>query len=365
MRLSPPLLLVAVVAAVVTSVPAVAGPLRGALVPLSSEAIVAGEPVLVRFTLTNVSKVDAWVIDYETPLRGLSEDLFHVVRDGRPVPYEGLHALRLGALPENWMKIAPGETLSAVVDLASAYPMHLHGQYRISYDGALQVFSGAGAPPSVVVDEEGRLDAEQTGLELDAAAESLTTEAVSAEVVGLVVKGDAEPRAIAPAIGHTRTFSGCTTTQQSALNLGQTNGRANALRAYNAATSFNTWYRTWFGNSSSSVSTVRGRFANSYNRMNQNIQFFCGSQAPLCSGSIVLYTYKQVTNQIWVCSIYTSQSNTFKAHAVNHETYHWNTVAGADDVTYGNSQCRSLASSNPSAALRNADNYAYAADTAP
>jgi peptidyl-Lys metalloendopeptidase len=356
----------AILAALFVAVgPASAGPLRAELAPLSSEPIVAGEPALLRFTLTNVSKTDAFVIDYETPLRGLAEDLFHVVRDGRTVPYEGMHALRLGALPENWIKLAPGESVSAVVDLASAYPMHLSGQYRVSYDGALQVFRGAGTPPSVSLDASGRLDEEQSRFEREAAAEALTSEAVFTDVVALVVEGDAEPRAIVPAIGHTRTFSGCTTTQQSALNYGQTNGRANALRAYNAATSFNTWYRTWFGNSSGSVSTVRGRFGNSYNRMNQNIQFFCGSQAPLCSGSIVLYTYKQVTNQIWVCSIYTSQSNTFKAHAVNHETYHWNTVAGADDVTYGSAQCRSLASSNPSAALRNADNYAYAADTAP
>lgn len=352
-------------AAFFVAAPAFAGPLRAELTVLSNEPIAAGEPALVRFTLTNVSKTAVSVVDYETPLNGMTEDLFHVVRDGRPVPYEGLHALRLGPLPENWIKIAPGESLSAVIDLAGAYPMHLDGQYRVSYDAALQVFSGSGVAPSVTMDDTGRIDADRTRLDHEAVAEEIASAAVSAEAVAFAIVGEATPREIAPAIGHSRTFSGCTTTQQSALNFGQTNGRANALRAYNAATSFSTWYRTWFGNSSGSVSTVRGRFANSYNRMSQNIQFFCGAQAPQCSGSIVLYTYKQVTNQIWVCSIYTSQSNTFKAHAVNHETYHWNTVAGADDVTYGSSRCQSLAASNPSAALRNADNYAYAADTAP
>ena len=51
--------------------------------------------------------------------------------------------------------------------------------------------------------------------------------------------------------------------------------------------------------------------------------------------------------------------------AAGHESYHWNTVAGADNITYGSGQCQSLARSWPNDALRNASNYAYAADTPP
>ena len=94
------------------------------------------------------------------------------------------------------------------------------------------------------------------------------------------------------------------------------------------------------------------------------MNYYCGANAPYCSSNTIAYTYKTTSNRIYICNLFWSQSASFRAHAVGHESYHWNTVAGADDVTYGSSQCQSLARSRPGDARRNADNYAYAADTA-
>jgi hypothetical protein len=66
-----------------------------------------------------------------------------------------------------------------------------------------------------------------------------------------------------------------------------------------------------------------------------------------CRQHPIAYTYKTTSNRIYICSLFWSQSSSFRAHAVGHESYHWNTVAGADDVTYGSSQCQSLARTRP------------------
>lgn len=348
--------------------PANAGQLRVDIESMSARPVAAGQPALVRFTLTNTSTEDAFILDYQTPLKGyLEEGLFRVVRNGQEVPYQGIHALRVGPLRENWVRIAAGDSVSGVIDLANDYPMHLAGTYVVYFDAALQVFRGnADRLPVADMDKSGRMDQERTNRNLEDAAGLLKSVAVNAAPTRLVVRGNAAAREHGNvALPGEKAFVGCSASLQSDLLNRQAAGRANALRGYNNATSFNSWYQTYFGNSSGSVSTVRSRFANSYNRMGQTINYYCGSSAPYCSAGVVLYTYKTTTNTIYVCSAYASQSSSFRAHAVNHESYHWNTVAGADDVTYGLTQCRNLAASNPTSALRNADNYAYAADYAP
>jgi len=110
---------------------------------------------------------------------------------------------------------------------------------------------------------------------------------------------------------------------------------------------------------------VRGRFYNSYTRLGQTVDYYCGSYAPYCQSNYIAYTYKTTSNRIYICAAFWNQSTSGKAHTIAHESFHWNTVAGADDVTNGYTNCQNLAISRPYDALRNADNYAYATTYAP
>ena len=54
-----------------------------------------------------------------------------------------------------------------------------------------------------------------------------------------------------------------------------------------------------------------------------------------------------------------------KGGTLVHEMSHFNAVAATDDHAYGQSAAKSLATSNPTRALDNADNHEYFAENTP
>jgi len=321
--------------------------------------------VTIRLTFKNTSNEDLYLLAYETPLRGIERDLFVVELDGERMPYTGIVAFRAGPTKQDWIQLAPGTEISEVIDISGAYDTRRSGTYTVRYNAVQQMHQGV-MPSALPAVGAQNLEASSQyvgkGVSSDSIAVTISGTPESATDVDAFSKPDVAPGSVAKdGFEWPMATYGCQS--PSVITSAQSTARSRALRAYNAATSFNSWYQTWFGNSSSAVSTVRSRFSNAYNRLGQNVDYYCGSYAPYCSAGVVAYTYKTTSNRVYLCTAFWSYSN--KGHVIGHEAYHWNTVAGADDVTYGSSQCQSLARSRPNDALRNADNYAYAADTAP
>lgn len=357
------------VALLIFAVPAMAAsPALGVLQTELSAVDTAGafdanQRITVQLTLRNNSAESLFILAYETPFRGFERDLFVVERDGERMPYIGMVAFRASPTKEDWIRLAPGTEISELVDISSAYDTHLGGTFTIRYSAVQQIYRGISASNLPLADTQGLIaNSSFVGHAVSSDPVSVTVSATPDRANEAFAAPDAAPD-VASAderAGPLATF-GCQS--PSVITTAQNTARSRALRAYNAATSVNTWYQTWFGNTPSSVATVRSRFANGYNRMGLNIDYFCGANAPQCSANVVAYTFKQTTNRMYLCSAFWSYSD--KGHVVGHEAYHWNTVAGADDVTYGVSQSQSLARTRPNDALRNSDNYAYAADRAP
>lgn len=350
--------------ALIFALPAMAAAADAALqTKLSPTGKFAGDQrVTVRLTFTNTTSEDLYFLAYETPLRGIERDMFVVELDGERMPYTGIVAFRAGPTKEDWIQLAPGAEVSAVVDISGAYDTRRSGTYTVRYNAVQQIQQGGALPAADTQSSTAASQYVGKGVSSQSIAVTISGTPDVAKDVDAFAKPD-----VAPDSASTDQFEwpaatyGCQS--PSVITSAQSTARSRAQRAYNAATSFNSWYQTWFGNSSGSVSTVRSRFSNAYNRLGQTVDYYCGSYAPYCSAGVVAYTYKTTSNRVYLCSAFWSYSN--KGHVIGHESYHWNTVAGADDVTYGSSQCQSLAQSRPNDALRNADNYAYAADTAP
>jgi Tol biopolymer transport system component len=99
-----------------------------------------GEPVEVRFTLTNRSETGLYVLKWYTPLEGLYGDIFRVERDGEPIPYNGPLVMRGDPTGDDYVYLDPGESASATVDLtavgendAPAYDFSRPGRYTIVF----------------------------------------------------------------------------------------------------------------------------------------------------------------------------------------------------------------------------------------
>ena len=78
--------------------------------------------------------------------------------------------------------------------------------------------------------------------------------------------------------------------------------------------------------------------------------------------------YPNQPYKIYVCNAFWSAPMTgtdSKAGTLIHEMSHFNAVAATDDWAYGQTAAKSLAISNPTKALDNADSHEYFAENTP
>jgi peptidyl-Lys metalloendopeptidase len=126
---------------------------------LSVDPVVSvGEPVEVRFTLTNTTRTKTFhFIDRDTPLagKGFDTDLFIVKHGGERLSYRGpwvdYFLGRCEKVPcdfgDSYRSLGPGETASSVVDLREGYPVDAAGEYRVSFRGGLEELVTSATPP--------------------------------------------------------------------------------------------------------------------------------------------------------------------------------------------------------------------------
>jgi heat shock protein HslJ len=111
------------------------GPQESALVATieAPESLPTGAVVKVRFTLTNISSEGLFVLTWLTPLEGLAGDIFQVQRDGVDLPYRGKLVKRGNPIPEEYVWIDAGGSISAEIDLAEGYDFSQAGQYTLQF----------------------------------------------------------------------------------------------------------------------------------------------------------------------------------------------------------------------------------------
>jgi hypothetical protein len=92
-----------------------------------------GEPVNIRFTLTNCTADTVFVLAWYTPLEGILGEFLRVDCDGEEVPYRGILAKRGDPASDEYITLPGGGAVSAEVDIATAYDMSHPGRYRVAY----------------------------------------------------------------------------------------------------------------------------------------------------------------------------------------------------------------------------------------
>ena len=106
----------------------------------------AGGAVNIKFTLENVSNEALNILTWYTPLEGLKGKIFKVTRNGEEIPYEGRMIKRGNPVREDYVRIAPGESASATVDLSSGYNLRARGEYRVEFKGRIHDVAREGQP---------------------------------------------------------------------------------------------------------------------------------------------------------------------------------------------------------------------------
>ena len=315
----------------------------------------------LQFKLSNSADRAVKVLSWQLPNGALEADLFDVFRNGERVEYIGPQIKRAAPTEADYITLRAGDTKVLSANIAAAYDLSRPGQYTIQYKAYLQgaktddgrliatrdgrMASLASAPMSLWVDGVGALDSLRSGQTNQPAAAAATTVVNGVSYVGCT---NARITTLGTAIASARTYS------------------ENSKGYLNAGT-VGTRYTKWFGAyTSSRYTTAKSHYAAIDTAMDQTggkIKINCG-----CNQNYFAYVYPNQPYQIWVCKSFWSAPNTgtdSKAGTLIHEMSHFDVVANTDDVVYGQSGAASLALSNPTDALRNADNHEYFSENTP
>ncbi|KAL0951695.1 hypothetical protein HGRIS_008371 [Hohenbuehelia grisea] len=171
-----------------------------------------------------------------------------------------------------------------------------------------------------------------------------------------------------PSLVKRASFVGCSSSQQSLLNQAASAAQtyaANALSYANSHTSATTRYTTWFGAyTAARHSTIVSHYTAISGTPFSSYTFDCTCTD---SGTYAFVTpsrfgYVTLCGAFWQAPLIGTDS---KGGTLIHESSHFTRNGGTDDHVYGQSGCRSLASSNPAQAVDNADSHEYFAENNP
>lgn len=314
------------------------------------------DDVIVNVTITNTSSRTQYVLKWHTPFGEIEESLFRVTRDGVPVPYLGAHYKRQAPSAADYYQLKPGASHSMKVELSSMYDMSITGDYQVSYDAkSLSLFSSELAGQGAVPREIGEIKSAPLTIWIDGALPR-----------GSLSKG-ATIDELRATQGNALAFSKCTASQQTTIAQALSAGSAMASDgdAYMARGSIGSRYVQWFGaNDAARANTVKAHFVALKDAFaNKPVTVDCG-----CKKTYYAYVYPTQPYVIYVCKAFWTAPMTgtdSKGGTLVHEMSHFNVVASTDDWVYGQSGAASLAISDPSKAIDNADSHEYFGENTP
>jgi hypothetical protein len=344
--------------------------LKGKLV--AAKVYDSAEPVRLRFELTNDGHVDLYVLKWYTPLEGLNSDCLSVLRNGKTkVAYDGPMIKRGKPGPDDYLLVRAGQTVTADVDVSESYAVSAPANYQVELNipAVEHVPAQPAAEKSAILTlakstpSLGTLRGGGTKFKVNKGSLRLPTRGETARRVSARVAKTKEKKSSAGAADLAAgplppTLVGGTADQQAKARQAHADGFALCDAAL-AGLADNAQYTEWFGTySAARVKKVKAVYTKIRDRM-RTVTFTYDLSGAGCKSGWFAYTHKGDTT-IWFCGnfwVAPATGTDSKAGTVVHE--HSHSDANTDDLTYGQTNARALAKSNPDQAVRNADNYEY------
>jgi len=332
----------------------------------SIDATVDAFPVTV--TITNKHPVPVTACVWETPLDDASDvfrgDMFYIIHaQGEKATYAGILARRRPVLSD-FVTLLPGQSINSSLDLFKGYWFPRKGGYLVSLVNTIRVHLGADLDLESVV---------KSGLdEFD--FETVVSNSITADITKL------SPYPF-PTFNSTGLLGGpspktnCDSTRASQIRtsganaITATNQGANYLKAATCSTGLS-YYIEWFGACDATrYNKVKNDLAAISSGLSANYPVDCAGSS--CSANTYAYVFPaDTTHTVYVCAVFWKVSSNncvmdSQPGTIIHEMSHFNNVAKTNDVTYGITNCRNLAKSNPAQAVTNADNFCFYTDSCP
>jgi peptidyl-Lys metalloendopeptidase len=296
----------------------------------------------IEYTLTNHSASPVRVLRWQTALHEHSDQLFRVYRDGSEVTYLGPFIHRPQPQRSHYLELAPGQSLTANVDLTARYDMGELGSYEVRTVPFAREF----------VLEQGSVTVPGT--------------------VSLAIEVDAERHVEDPAeIGvksEALAFSECDEMESFVLELAQAFALAYATEGADHYATYGHDARgeLWFGIQGP---LYRAGIRNTLNGIRarleaNNLTYHCSETFGIGCADALAITYPWLPNFIQICDLFFADDLVgaySMAATIVHEVAHlqWmQDVMFNGDYTRTVQQVLALAASYPGQAAVNAENYA-------
>jgi len=317
----------------------------------------------VAFALTNTASQSAIVCKWGTPMDDSSKvmkaDMFDAIHEsGVRAQYIGIVAKRIPTA-EDFIVLAPGETIHMTVDLLKGYYFPKIGHYDVSLTTYVHMYFGDLSLTELL--NNGLTDFDRYNL--------ISSEALPLEVQSLA---DAPYWGAEPFLRTVTPAANCPTNNATTIRTADTNCGTliRQVVSYMSGNCNGGKYVTWMGACDTNrYSQVRTNFNAISSRQSAGYRVDCAGSS--CSPNTYAYVYPtDTTFTVYVCGAFWSANvNTCnwdsKPGTIIHELSHFNAVAGTSDIAYGTSACQQLAANNPAQAIRNADNHEYLAESCP
>jgi len=316
-----------------------------------------GDAVPIEYSVTNNESKAVAVLKWNTPLEGLVGDPFAVNHEGTAQTFFGVMLLRTDPIASDWVTIPAKGTVSATVNLASAYDLSPAGAYQVLVRQGFQHVA-FGAPPRIAIKALRRRDVQ------------------SNTVAFRMLESGKPPPGTMRTPGGTAavSFSGCDANQQSSATTASSAMQTEAAKVSTAVASWSTC-ADW----SKAASTFLGACGGTSLDMAKNVTSTITRRGPTeildCSGTrscaplpsncatpnVVAFTCMGGgNNTIYLCSIFFGlpvvNELDSQQTALYHELSHW---AYTQDNAYGCKNCAELAKTDPAKAQNNASSYMY------
>jgi len=313
----------------------------------AAKALFSGDSdIIVQVTVTNNNLHAVKVARHQLPLDGFSAPYFTITAaDGSRVAYTGPLVKRARPTEAGILNLAAGASVRFPVELTAFYDLG-NGLYTIQYTNLSAAPGLAGLRPvgAVSLKTEGRTPAAKLP-SAAAAPKATTTQGVS--------------------------YTGnCSASKKTAISSAIAGAKAYALTGKNYFTgktsTATTRYTKWFGAATTArISTGKTHFTNIYNTLlNKTLVMDCSCNET----DTYAYVFPNSPYKVYLCGAFWSAPTTgtdSKSGTLIHELSHFTVIAGTDDYVYGQTDALSLALSNPTQALDNADNHEYFAENNP
>jgi len=293
----------------------------------------------------------------------LRADMFEVVHSS------GVHAQYIGIAEKrrlvlsDFFTLNPGQSTTVTLDLLKGYWFPVAGDYKIALSTTIRAYKG-------VIDLEELVKSSLSKFSY----EVLFSDPIPVEVVALKPAPVWGP-APSDNLQGPSPKANCNTTSANSIRTSGTNAISASKRGYDylnsgTCTTSKTYYIDWFGACDTTRYNKVKTNLNAVNGgLNANYPVDCAGSS--CSSNTYAYVFpSDSTHTVYVCAVFwrVSSANCVmdsQPGTLIHEMSHFTNVAATGDVTYGITNCKNLAKSNPAQAITNADNYCFYTDSCP